>query len=216
MFENREVTMELLSALQWRYAVKQFSNEKISKVKLKELLNMTRLSASSYGLQPYNIIFVESSAIREQLLPYSYGQDKIANSSHLIIFAAHTQIGDVTVDKYIDKHAKVTDKPQSQLGDFSEHMKSALSNKSVTQKQEWAHQQAYIALGNFLTCAAAMKIDSCPMTGIDNAGYDKVLGLDKKGLTTSMISPIGYRHKDDKQAHSPKVRYDYDEIVMEI
>jgi nitroreductase/dihydropteridine reductase len=38
------------------------------------------LNASSYGLQPYNIIVVESNTIRSHLLPFSYGQDNIANS----------------------------------------------------------------------------------------------------------------------------------------
>jgi nitroreductase len=206
--------MKLLNDLQWRYAVKEFSNKKILAIEVKSLLNATRLSASSYGLQPYNIIVVESAAIKQQLLSFSYGQNKIAESSHLIVFAAHSQVGDLTVDRYIAKHAQITNTPVQQLSDFSSHMKSALGAKTIAQKQEWAHQQAYIALGNFLTCAAAMKIDSCPMTGIDNAGYDKVLGLDKKGLTTSVICPIGYRHENDAQADSPKVRFDYDEIVM--
>jgi len=208
--------MNLLEALNWRYAVKQFSNEKVSPNDLKLLLNSARLSASSYGLQPYKIIVVESETIRKQLLPFSYGQNKIADSSHLIIFAAHTEIGDVTVDRYINKHAEIMGQPHTELNNFSTHMKSALNNKTLDQKQEWGHQQAYIALGNFLTCAAAMKIDSCPMTGIDTAGYDSVLDLKSKGLTTSVICPIGYRHKDDIQSHKPKVRFDYDEIVMEL
>jgi len=208
--------MKLLEALNWRYAVKKFSDEKISAVELKELLNATLLSASSYGLQPYNLIVIETDTIRRQLLPFSYGQDKIANSSHLIIFAAHTQIGDFTVDRYINKYAKITNRADSELDNFSGHMKSALAAKTLEQKQEWAHQQAYIALGNFLTSAAMMKIDSCPMTGFDNAGYDAVLGLAEKGLTTSVICPIGRRHHSDIQAHSPKVRFDYAQIVMEM
>jgi len=95
-------------------------------------------------------------------------------------------------------------------------MKSAFSHKSQEQKQEWAHNQAYIALGNFLTCAASMKIDSCPMTGFDKPGFDKVLGLHEKGLTSSIICPIGYRHPSDEQARSPKVRFDFDDIIMEL
>jgi len=208
--------MNILDALDWRYAVKKFSDEKISAAELKQLLNATRLSASSYGLQPYSIIVVESESIREQLLPFSYGQDKIAQSSHLIVFAAQTQIGDATVDRYIDKCVEISNKPLSELANFSNHIKSALAVKTPEQRQEWAHQQAYIALGNLLTCAALMKIDSCPMTGIDAAGYDAVLGLSKKGLTTSVICPIGRRHHEDIHGHSPKVRFDYDEIVLEI
>ena len=98
------------------------------------------MSASSYGLQPYNIIVIESATIRKQLLPFSYGQDKIAESSHLIIFAAHSKVGDITVDRYIDKHAMITDTSHEKLSNFSTHMKSALNNKTEVQKQEWAHQ----------------------------------------------------------------------------
>ncbi len=207
---------ELQSALNWRYGVKQFNGEKINADQLTKLLEATRLSASSYGLQPYKILVIENKALREQLLPYSYGQDKIANSSHLVVFAVDKQIGDITVDRYIQKHAQVCDVSVEQLEDYSAHMKSALNAKTAVQQSEWAHQQAYIALGNLLTSAALMQIDSCPMTGIDSAGYDKVLGLDEKGLTTSVICPLGYRHIDDKQAHSTKVRFDYEEIVMEM
>jgi len=208
--------MELGEALNWRYAVQKFSDEKITDTKLKALINSVRLSASSYGLQPYKILVVESESVRKQLLPFSYGQDKIAQSSHLIVFAADTHVGDVTVDRYINKVASVTNKTLEELFKFSTHMKSALAKKTSQQKQDWAHQQAYIALGNLLTSAALMEIDSCPMTGVDVAGYDSVFGLDKKGLTTSVICPIGYRHPDDAQAYGPKVRFSYDEIVLEV
>ncbi len=208
--------MKLLNDLLWRYAVKKFSEKKVANQELKMLLHAPRLSASSYGLQPYRIIVVESNELRKQLLPFSYGQDKILNSSHLVIFAAHNDVGESTVNRYIAKHAQVTKKTPDQLANFSEHMKSALADKTQNEQQQWAHQQAYIALGNFLTCAAAMKIDSCPMTGIDTAGYDEVLGLADKGLTTTVICPIGYRHQEDVQALAPKVRFDYDEIVLTI
>ena len=208
--------MTLLNSLNWRYAVKQFSNAKIPNAQLTELLDATRLSASSYGLQPYKIIVIESSQLRQKLLPYSYGQDKIASSSHLIIFAIDSEIGDVTVERYINQHAHIVDKPIGELSRFSDHLKSALAAKSPEQKQQWAHQQAYIALGNLLTSAAILKIDSCPMSGIDNNGYDHVLGLANKGLTTSVICPIGYRHEDDRQANSPKVRFDYNDIIVEM
>lgn len=208
--------MNPVEALNWRYAVKKFTNDKIPASQLKELLNMTRLSPSAYGLQPYALIVVESRDVRQQLLPYSYGQDKIAESSHLIVFAAHSELGDNTVDRYIDKYAQMTNQSPSELSDFSAHMKSALARMTNVQRQQWAHQQAYIALGTFLTCAALMRIDCCPMSGFDQKGYDKVLGLAEKGLISTVICPIGCRHPEDQQAGRPKVRLDYDEIVLEI
>lgn len=207
--------MKVVDALNWRYAVKKFSLDKLSNEEVGTLADATRLSASSYGLQPYKILAVESQAVRAQLLPFSFGQDKVAQSSHLIVIAAQTNIGDATVERYIDKYSQIANKPKSELQNFSNHMKSALAAKTPEQRQEWAHQQAYIALGTLLTCAAMMKIDSCPMTGFDSAGYDAVLGLKDLGLTSTVICPIGRRHGEDTQAQAPKVRFDYDEIVLE-
>lgn len=206
--------MTALEALHWRYSVKQFSDQKVPKVELKELLDSTRLSASSYGLQPYKIIVVESTEIRQKLIPHSYGQDKVANSSHLIIFAAQTKIDDSTVDRYITKHNQITNSTIEQLTPYANHMKGALEQKNEAQKREWAHQQAYITLGNFLTCAALMKIDTCPMTGYDVTKYDSILELEREGLTAAVICPIGYRSKDDIQSSTHKVRFDFEEVVI--
>lgn len=208
--------MDFLDALNWRYAVKQFSDKKVPKADVIELLDAARLSASSYGLQPYKIIVIESDSVRQELLPFSFGQDKIAHSSHLIVFAAQTDIGDNTVDKYINQHAAINNVAIESLDRYSAHMKQALAAKSAEEKQAWAHQQAYIALGNFLTCAALKKIDTCPMTGVNTAGYDQVLDLTKQNLTTSVICPIGFRAEDDDQANRPKVRFDFDDVVMAI
>ena len=206
--------MNISDVLGWRYAVKLFSDEKINQEQVQELLNATRLSASSYGLQPYSLVVVESSDLRQQLLEYSYGQEKIAKSSHLVIFAAHTNIGDTTVDRYINKFSEINGVSINELQNMSDHLKEALAAKNEQQKHEWAHQQAYIALGNFLTCAAFLKIDTCPMTGFETEGYNKVLRLSEKGLTASAICPIGKRHPEDSNAHLKKVRFDYDEIVL--
>lgn len=208
--------MNPIEALNWRYAVKKFTDDKIPASQVKDLLNATRLSPSAYGLQLYALIVVESADVRRQLLPYSYGQDKIANSSHLIVFASHSELGDNTVDRYIDKYAQMTNQSSNELAGFSAHMKSALAKMTNEQRQQWAHQQAYIALGNFLTCAALMQIDCCPMSGFDNKGYDTVLGLAEKGLTSTVICPIGRCHPEDQQALRPKVRFDYDELVLEV
>jgi len=206
----------LKSALQWRYAVKQFSDQKLSDNQVKQLLEATCLSASGYGLQPYKILVVKSDHIRQRLLPFSYGQDKIATSSHLIIFAAATVPIDVTVDRYMAKFCQINTDITRDSNRMSDYLKSALSSMSPEQAIQWAKEQSYIALGNLLTSAALMQIDSCPMTGFDNQGYDCVLGLAEQGLTSTAICPIGYRHPDDAQAAQPKVRLGYDQLVQEI
>ena len=209
-------TKNVIEALNWRYAVRKFSSDVISEKQLEALLTATRLSASSYGLQPYRLLVVKSAEVRKELLKYSMGQDKVLNSSHLIVFAAQTNIGDWIVDDYVNKVSRVRSIPIEELQNMSDHFKSALAVKSEQQKKEWAQNQTYLAVGNFLTCAAMMKIDTCPMGGFEVEGYDKVLGLAEKGLTTAVICPIGKRHSDDSLAGLPKVRFDAEEMIFTV
>lgn len=95
-------------------------------------------------------------------------------------------------------------------------MRSVFADMSSEQKKAWAHQQVHIALGTMLTAAATMQIDSCPMGGIEAAGYDQVLGLAERGLETSVICTLGIRHPDDHNASLEKVRYDQAEMVITI
>jgi nitroreductase len=208
--------MNVIDALNWRYAVRTFSPERIDDRKIQELITATRLSATSYGLQPYRMILVDDIDTRRALLPFSFGQEKVVNCSHLLVFAAQKQIGDEMVDRYIQSVARTRGVSADRLKGLADHMKSVFAGMSTAEKKEWAHQQVYIALGTMLTAAATMQIDSCPMGGIEQSGYDDVLGLKERGLETSVICALGIRHPDDESARLKKVRYGQAEMVITV
>lgn len=205
--------MNLHQALDWRYAVREFGPDTIDDQTLHSLLDATRKSASSYGLQPYKLIVINNPALRDDLVAASYGQEKVRDSSHLIVFAAETDIGDHTVDQYIAQHIRIRGTSYEEIQGYAEHMKQALAVKTLEQAKEWARQQAYIALGTFLTGAAMLAVDACPMTGFVQQQYDQILGLDKQGLTATAIAAIGRRSEDDKSATAPKVRRNFEDFV---
>ena len=208
--------MQLLNALNWRYAVREFSNADVPETLINTLLEATRLSPSSYGLQPYKLIVVRSRAVRARLLKHSYGQEKVLKSSHFVVFAAETKIGDDTVDRYAKMLStqRTTLSPDT-LG-YIAHIKAALSSMTEDQQQQWAREQAYIALGNFLTSAAILGIDSCPMTGFDGLGYDLELGLAQKGLAAVAVAALGQRSPSDQTSSLKKIRRTRDDFVLEI
>lgn len=208
--------MNLIEALHWRYAVRKFSTERIDEGKIRELLNATRLSATSYGLQPYRLIRVDDLEVRRRLLPHAMGQDKVVDCSHLVVFAAQTEIDDRMVDRYIRSVADIRDTPIDELCGLADHLKQAVTGPDAARRREWAHQQAYIALGTLLTAAAVMGIDTCPMAGFDTEGFDRVLGLRERGLESSVICALGVRHPEDANARLPKVRYDQAEMVIAV
>lgn len=208
--------MNVIDALNWRYAVREFSAQRIDEQKINELLNATRLSATSYGLQPYRMILVDDIEVRRQLLAHSYGQQKVVDCSHLLVFAAEKNIGDEMIERYIQSVVQTREMSVDELAGLGEHMKSVFNGMNPSQKREWAHQQVHIALGTLLTTAAVMKIDSCPMGGIEPSAYDEVLGLAEQGLETSVICALGVRHPQDENAHLKKVRYQQDEMVITV
>jgi len=206
--------MNIIDALNWRYAVRRFSEQRLDDDKIRDLLAATCLSATSYGLQPYRIVVVDDVETRKQLLPYAMGQDKVVDCSHLVVLAVQSTIDDGLIDRYISSVAEVRGVSLDQLQGLADHIKAVFAGKSHEQKKAWAHQQAYIALGTLLTAAAVMKVDSCPMTGFEAEGFDHVLGLTEMGLASSVICALGTRHHEDVSAYLPKVRYSQSEMVM--
>jgi len=82
--------------------------------------------------------------------------------------------------------------------------------------KEWAARQCYIALGNFMTSAALLGVDTCPMEGIDPPKFDEVLGLAGTDYSTVVACAAGYRHAEDGYTKLPKVRFSASEIIKKI
>src|SRR3990167_4403709 len=97
-----------IDALNWRYATKQFdTTKKISEKDLNELLESTRLSASSFGLQPWKFIVVEDKKLRQKLNEEAgYGQPQITDASHLIVLSSIKNLDEKYIRKYIEHIAK--------------------------------------------------------------------------------------------------------------
>lgn len=213
---HHDLSVDIHTALDWRYAAREFSPEPLDEQIVESLLDAARKSASSYGLQPYRVILVESESVRKDLLPHSFGQQKVLDCSHLVVFAAETLIGDSTVDRYVERHLQARGGTFESISGYADHMKTALASKSDPGKKQWAHQQAYIALGTLLAAAAVMEIDSCPMTGFDASAYDQVLRLEERGLETTAIVALGHRSARDHTAGLAKVRLNYDDFVIRV
>ena len=203
--------------LNWRYATKKFNDQKeVSAKDLETLLEATQLTASSYGLQPYEIIVVKDAALREELKAASWNQSQITDASEVIIFANKTHITENYVDSYLTDIATTRDLKIEDLQGLKGMLESTILKLSPEDQSTWASKQAYIALGNFLSAAANLRIDTCPMEGFDAAKYDELLNLKEKGLTTAVIAAIGYRSEEDTMQFAAKVRKSKEDLITSI
>ncbi|WP_282051017.1 NAD(P)H-dependent oxidoreductase [Maribacter aquivivus] len=207
----------IVDKLNWRYATKKFdSSKKISKEDLETLLEAARLTASSYGLQPYEIYVIEDTDVRKNLRKASYDQPQITDASYLIVLANKPTFNETMIDDYIANIMAIRGVSKDDLEGFSQTMKSTLLDLPDAHKNTWTSNQAYIVLGNLMTIAAEMEIDTCPMEGFDKAQYNEILGLTDKGLNAAVVLAVGYRSADDTTQHYPKVRYSKEQIITHI
>lgn len=199
----------------WRYATKKFdATKKISNEDLNTIKEAIRLSSSSYGLQPYKVIIVESPELRAKIQPAAWGQSQIVEASHLIIFANETQLDEQHIDDYITNISETRNIPVDSLAGYSDFMKSKILTLPEDSKNIWTAKQTYLALGNLLNAAAELKIDVTPMEGFVPEQVNEILGLEKLGLNTSLIATLGYRHEEDATQHYKKVRKSQDELFI--
>ena len=215
---NNQNTQQLLNALNWRYATKAFDPGKKIPADVWQTLECALvLSPSSYGLQPYHFLVIRDPAKRAALLPHSWNQKQVVDASHFVVFTARTKVTEADVDKLIARTTNVRKIPAESLNFYRDMMLGDLVNGPRSKiALEWAARQAYIALGNLMTCAAVLGVDACPMEGLVPAEYDRVLNLNGSGYATVVACALGYRSPDDKYAKLAKVRFDVKDLVTQI
>jgi len=205
----------LLECLNWRYATKKFDpNQIISDDTWQTLCEALVLTPSSYGLQPWKFWVITNQKLKEELKPLSWNQAQVADCSHYVVFSIKKNLTVDGVDRFVERTAEVrgittesmTAYRNIMVGDVIDGSRSLIVN-------EWATRQAYIALGNFMTSAALLGVDTCPMEGIEPANYDRLLGLSSKGYATVVACAAGYRAEDDKYAELAKVRFPMSEVI---
>lgn len=209
---------DLLEQHQWRYATKQFDpNQVISNEVWKTLEDSLVLTPSSFGLQPWKFIVVTDQTIKEQLKPISWNQSQITDCSHLVVFAIKKNLSAEDVDHFIETMAQTRDVSVESLSTYRNLIVSdVIQGPRSFNVNEWTARQVYIALGNFMTSAALLGVDSCPLEGIDPFGYNKVLNQTEKGFATIVACAAGYRSAEDKYANLAKVRYPNSVVVEKI
>jgi len=211
-------TDQLLAAQNWRYATKQFdASKKIPTAVWAALEDSLILSPSSYGLQPWQFCVIESSDLRTSLRPHSWNQSQVTDASHLVVFAIPKKVDVPYMERYLDRIAEVRSVSVESLGFYRDMMMGdVITGPRSAWVHEWAARQVYIALGNFMTSAALVGIDTCPLEGIDPGQYDAILNLPAMGYNTVVACAAGYRSSGDKYATLPKVRFEKTDLVCHL
>jgi nitroreductase/dihydropteridine reductase len=206
--------MNILPALQWRYATKRMTGQQVPQEKIDNILEAARLAPSSSGLQPFQILLVTDKQLLQKIQPIAYNQPQITEASHVLVFAAKADITEADIDAVYRQITTERNLPTDALKEYTDRLKGMFADKTREERFEAAARQAYIAFGFAIVAAAAQEVDSTPMEGFDNAALDRLLELDKKGLKSVTLLALGFRDTaNDWLANLKKVRKSREELV---
>ncbi|MBI2654387.1 NAD(P)H-dependent oxidoreductase [Candidatus Woesearchaeota archaeon] len=194
--------MDFGTIVKERYATKLFDGKKIPEDKVNELIEIIRYAPSSFNIQPWKIIAVTDSKIKEKLSPASWNQPQITSCSRLLVFCANKDIAG-NIDKLEELMIKAGAKPED-IKPYVDMMRGFEKSLNDEQKLSWAQRQMFLALGNAVNGAKSLGFDSCPMEGFNPEEYAKILKL-PDNLVPTALCPIGYA------ADKPKTKFRFSE-----
>ncbi|MCY4745008.1 NAD(P)H-dependent oxidoreductase [Pelomonas sp. UHG3] len=208
----------LIDKLQWRYATKKMNPAlPLPQDKLDRILEAVRLTATSSGLQPYEVLIVQDPALRARIREHAWNQAQVTDASHLLVFAAWDNYTAERINQMFDLTNEVRGFKNDGWEAYRQKLLSVYPNRSAEENFQHAARQAYIGLGTALIAAAEEQVDATPMEGFDPAQVDEILGLQARGLRSVLLLPLGYRQADgDWLVNLKKVRRAKDQFVSTI
>ena len=198
-------------AMDFRHACKIFDETKqINDEEMRYILEAGRKSPSSFGMEGWKFLVITNEALKEKLRPVCWDQVQITSCSHLVIILA--AIDSVKVESgEVKKRFSRRNMPQESLDFYmdiyAKHLEKTLSSDENI--YHWTSKQSYIALGNMMTAAAYIGIDSCPIEGFEKEKVEEILELDTSKYQLSVLVPFGYRLNEQPT----QLRLPFDEVI---
>ena len=211
-------TSSLIDKLQWRYAAKKMdATQPVPAEKVERIVEAIRLTATSSGLQPYEIIVVTNPALRQKMREISYNQSPVTDGSHVLVFAVWDNYTAERINTMFDLVNTERGFVSEGWENYRKLLLNAYPERDAQLNFEHAARQAYIGLGTALIAAAEEGVDSTPMEGFDAAAMDAILGLPERGLRSVVILPLGYRGEvNDWLVNLKKVRRPRADFITEM
>lgn len=164
-------------------------------------------------------IILENTAVKEDIKAVSWGaKSQLETASHFILLIAEKNARYDSQSIYNSLVRRGISDPAALDARLKQYQIFQESDMEIADDEyrlwDWTAKQTYIALGNMMTSAALLGIDSCPIEGFPYSKVNTILAqhgvieFEKEGIA-SMLS-LGYRLEDPKH---PRKHKDRQEVI---
>lgn len=198
--------MNIKGILNWRYSTKEFdTNKKISVEDFEQVKALLQMSSSSTNIQPWHFVIADTKEGKERITKgtqgfYQFNESKVLDASHVIVFCARTDVDENYMQHVLeseDKDGRYPNEDIKQMVYGGRNIFANMHRYDYKDLQHWLEKQVYLNIGNLLLGAAALKIDTLPMEGLDMKAIDEEFALRDKGFTAVAVVSLGYRTESD-------------------
>lgn len=200
-----------MQAMTFRHACKKFDPQRqIPDADFQQILEFGRLSPSSFGMEHWHFVVVQTPELREKLREVCWSQPQITDSSHVVVILAKTaavEPGSEYVKRLFGRRNLPQEALDTYLARYAAHNETEIAPYMNT--YAWAAKQCYLALANMMTGAASLGIDSCPIEGFSKSGVEEVLDVDASQFGAAVVVTFGYRAGEQ----TPRLRQPLADLV---
>lgn len=212
---------QIVEAAKFRYCCRNFTDKKIPEKDFAALMEAARWTPSPFGIEPWKVLVINDLQLRHELsaaLPGAQNGQLRSASHFCVIFSAGEKWLNAEHGQVYDFFKNVQQQPPASMEYFHRTLGSFYPSIGLVDEMSYrtyATRSCHILLGNILTNASLMKIDSACMEGVNP---DKMTELikDKGLIDTEVYSAVlaialGYREAEPAQ---PRIKKPLDDFVI--
>ncbi len=184
--------MEVIQTIKERRSINFFQSERrLPDGVLKELLEISNLSPSSFNLQPWRVIVVQDPERKKALRKCAYDQPKVEEASAVLIMIADPKGVEENLERVLDSWQEfgyIKPEARERSKGMAKNLYGAVD--SLKRKLFAVKNTALFAM-NLMIVARGLGLETHPMDGFDEEAIKKEFGISEEKIIPMLIA-IGY------------------------
>lgn len=218
MHAANPLNQKLIDLFEERFTCKRYDKDRtVTDEDFDTIMEVARLSPSSFGLEPWKMLVIENEDVLEEILACSWGAKKNAARTVVILARKHMEPTSPHVEHMMrDVQGLSEEDAAARRNALASFQENDLGIAHDAEKMfDWSRRQTYIMLANMLSAAAWLHIDATPIEGFNPEKLEKVLIerdlMDPEEFGVSLIAQFGYH--DPTHRMVPKTRQNAADVI---
>lgn len=186
--------LDTFTAIETRRSIKSFKEEDIPPDMLRRLVDLTVAAPSSYNIQDWRIVLVQSAEQKQALAEAAFGQQQVLQAPVTFVFAASATTGQD--ESWMNRIYQIAQERGAWPQKVVDYFKTAIpqfQEKLGDRRREYAIKDAMIAATHTALAAQAMGLSSCFMNGWEEEAVKRVIGAaDRPDLGVAVLLAVGF------------------------